>query len=101
MLFSHSPQLLDQFPQLSVATLSVTGVTAAPDVADITRPFLERATTRLAQGPESGFPEITAWRRAFSQMGLKPTQYRCAPEALLRRFRKDGSLPSIHPLVAV
>ena len=53
MLFSHSPQLLDQFSQLWVATLSVTGVTAAPDVADITRPFLERATARLAQRPES------------------------------------------------
>ena len=101
MLFSHSPQLLDQFPQLSVATLSVTGVTAAPDVADTTRPFLERATARLAERPESEFPEIAAWRRAFSQMGLKPTQYRCASEALLRRFRKDGSLPSIHPLVDV
>jgi DNA/RNA-binding domain of Phe-tRNA-synthetase-like protein len=34
-------------------------------------------------------------------MGLKPTQYRCASEALLRRFRKDGSLPWIHPLVEV
>ena len=53
MLFSHSPQLLDQFPQLSVATLSVTGVTAAPDVAHTTRPFLERATARLAERPES------------------------------------------------
>jgi len=41
MLFSHSPQLLDQFPPAVVATLSVTGVTADPDVADITRPFLE------------------------------------------------------------
>src|SRR5829696_5360875 len=101
MLFSHSPQLRNQFPQLSVATLSVTGLTAAPDVADTTRPFLERATTRLAQRPESEFHEIAAWRRAFSQMGLKPTQYRCASEALLRRFRKDGSLPSIHPLVDV
>jgi DNA/RNA-binding domain of Phe-tRNA-synthetase-like protein len=101
MLFSHSPQLLDQFPQLSVATLSVTGVTAVPDVADSTRPFLERATTRQAQRLESEFPEIAAWRRAFSQMGLNPTQYRCASEALLRRFRKDGSLPSIHPLVDV
>jgi hypothetical protein len=40
VLFSHSPQLLNQLPQLWVATLSVTGVTAAPDVADITRPFL-------------------------------------------------------------
>jgi DNA/RNA-binding domain of Phe-tRNA-synthetase-like protein len=32
-------------------------------------------------------------------MGLKPTQYRCASESLLRRFRKDGSLPQIHPLI--
>jgi DNA/RNA-binding domain of Phe-tRNA-synthetase-like protein len=32
-------------------------------------------------------------------MGLKPTQYRCASEALLRRFRKEGALPKIHPLV--
>jgi DNA/RNA-binding domain of Phe-tRNA-synthetase-like protein len=32
-------------------------------------------------------------------MGLKPTQYRCAAESLLRRFRKEGSLPRLHPLV--
>ena len=32
-------------------------------------------------------------------MGLKPTQYRCAAESLLRRFRKEGSLPPLHPLV--
>jgi hypothetical protein len=32
-------------------------------------------------------------------MGLKPTQYRSASESLLRRFRKESSLPPIHPLV--
>src|SRR5262249_41029551 len=32
-------------------------------------------------------------------MGLKPTQYRCASESLLRRLRKEGSLPRLHPLV--
>jgi DNA/RNA-binding domain of Phe-tRNA-synthetase-like protein len=32
-------------------------------------------------------------------MGLKPTQYRCASEALLRRLRKEGSLPRVQPLV--
>jgi DNA/RNA-binding domain of Phe-tRNA-synthetase-like protein len=32
-------------------------------------------------------------------MGLKPTQYRSASEALLRRFRKEGALPEIHPLI--
>nr|BFE98855.1 hypothetical protein GCM10020241_05310 [Streptoalloteichus tenebrarius] len=32
-------------------------------------------------------------------MSLKPTQYRCASESLLRRFRKERSLPEIHPLI--
>jgi len=32
-------------------------------------------------------------------MGLKPTQYRSAAEALLRRFRRDNDLPRLHPLV--
>jgi DNA/RNA-binding domain of Phe-tRNA-synthetase-like protein len=32
-------------------------------------------------------------------MGLKPTQYRCASESLLRRLRKEGTLPRIHPLI--
>ena len=31
-------------------------------------------------------------------MGLKPTQYRCASESLLRRFRKEGAC-RLHPLV--
>src|SRR5207237_5536508 len=51
-----------------------------------------------AAGTESELPEIQAWRRTFSALGLKPTQYRCASESLLRRFRKEGSLPAIHPL---
>ena len=31
--------------------------------------------------------------------GFKPTQYRSAAEALLRRFRREGDLPRLHPLV--
>jgi DNA/RNA-binding domain of Phe-tRNA-synthetase-like protein len=61
--------------------------------------YTEIALSRLESGPESELPEIQAWRRAFSRMGLKPTQYRCASESLLRRFRKEKSLPRIHPLI--
>jgi DNA/RNA-binding domain of Phe-tRNA-synthetase-like protein len=32
-------------------------------------------------------------------MGFKPTQYRSAAEALLRRFRRENDLPRLHPLV--
>jgi len=46
-------------------------------------------------------PEISAWRRAYSQMGLKPSKYRSAAEALLRRFRREGDLPRLHPLVDI
>jgi DNA/RNA-binding domain of Phe-tRNA-synthetase-like protein len=59
----------------------------------------EVAARRLGDRTEAELPEIQAWRRAFARMGLKPTQYRCASEALLRRFRKEGALPRIHPLV--
>lgn len=99
MKFSHDPAIRREFPQLAVTTLTVEGVTDTANVAATAAPFLERASARLAERPESEFPEISAWRRGFSQMGLKPTQYRCASEALLRRFKKDGELPSIHPLV--
>jgi DNA/RNA-binding domain of Phe-tRNA-synthetase-like protein len=34
-------------------------------------------------------------------MGLRPTQYRCASESLLRRFRKEHALPRLHPLIDV
>ena len=73
------------------------GITA--DAAPGTDHLTATAKARLADGPESEFPEIQAWRRAFARMGLKPTQYRCAAESLLRRFRKEGSLPRLHPLV--
>jgi len=99
MRFTYDLALRAEFPQLAVATLTKTDVTATPDVTPTAAPFLERAASRLAEQPVSDFPEIAAWRRAFSQMGLKPTQYRCASEALLRRFAKEGGLPSIHPLV--
>ncbi len=63
------------------------------------QPWYQRARERLNEGPESQMPEIAAWRRAYSQMGLKPTKYRSAAEALLRRFKREDNLPRLHPLV--
>lgn len=99
MNLTHSPDLLRAFPQLSVATLELNEVDTIPETRQTAAPFLTRAADRLGDTPVSEMPEIAAWRRAFSQMGLKPTQYRCASEALLRRYSKEGSLPQIHPLV--
>lgn len=97
--FSHSPTIWADFPGLRAAALTVNGVDDQPwPERDIAR-FTAVAAARLREGSEGDFPEVQAWRRAFSRMGLKPTQYRCAAEALLRRYRKEGQLPRLHPLV--
>ncbi len=46
-------------------------------------------------------PEIAAWRKAYSQMGFKPSKYRSAAEALLRRFKRKNDMPRLHPLVDI
>ena len=79
--------------------LVATGITADAAVEPRIEAFNMLAQARLAAGTETDLPEIQAWRRTFSKMGLKPTRYRCASESLLRRFRKEGALPRIHPLV--
>jgi DNA/RNA-binding domain of Phe-tRNA-synthetase-like protein len=99
MYFYHTLAIWQEFPQLVPGLLLVDGVTAEADVMARLHQFHTRAVARLAAGPESELPEVAAWRRAYAQMGMKPTQYRSAAEALLRRFRREGALPRLHPLV--
>jgi DNA/RNA-binding domain of Phe-tRNA-synthetase-like protein len=99
MRFRHSEAIWRDFPLLSAGAVAIQGKTSDRDVTRQSQRLLARADARLQGLSESELPEIQAWRRAFAQMGLKPTQYRCASEALLRRYRKDKALPHIHPLV--
>src|SRR6202035_5557533 len=93
------PEIWARFPQLVPGVLRLDGVDPKPDVQALLVPWHARARERLAAGPESELAEVSAWRRAYAQMGLKPTQYRSAAEALLRRLRREGDLPRVHPLV--
>lgn len=99
MRFEHSPQIWTDFPELVPGVLYVEGVTSNADVAAPVSRWLDQAGSQLAETSEGELVEVRAWRQAFSRMGLKPTQYRSAAESLLRRYRKAGSLPVIHPLV--
>jgi len=101
MDFQHSGEIWRDFPELVPGILFADGIT--PDAAAGVRSagYTAIARSRLAGTTESELPEIRAWRHAFTRMGLKPTQYRCASEALLRRLRKEGDLPPLHPLVDI
>ena len=98
-MFSHAPAIWQAFPELAAGVAHLSGVHTRVSANAALAPHLERASSHLRSGSESDLAPIQAWRRAFARMGLKPTQYRCASEALLRRLRKDGSLPRLHPLV--
>jgi DNA/RNA-binding domain of Phe-tRNA-synthetase-like protein len=99
MHFQHSGDIWRDFPALVPGVMCAEGITSDVSTVPAAERFAAVATARLAVGPEGELPEIQAWRRAFARMGLKPTQYRCAAESLLRRFRKEGNLPRLHPLV--
>jgi DNA/RNA-binding domain of Phe-tRNA-synthetase-like protein len=97
--FSHSTELWQEFPDLVPGVLAADDISTDVAVEDRVTRFVATAESRLEAHSEAELPEIQAWRRAFSRMGLKPTQYRCASEALMRRFRRERSLPRIHPLI--
>lgn len=99
MHFQHADDIWRDFPELYAGALFIDNVRSDVSAEDQVRRFQAIAEDRLGAGSESDLPEIQAWRRTFARMGLKPTQYRSASEALLRRFRKEGSLPAIHPLI--
>ena len=99
MYFRHVSEIWQRFPQLVPGLLVAKGLNPSGEVEGQIRAWYERAGKRLADRTEAQMPEIAAWRRIYSQMGLKPTKYRSASEALLRRFKREGDLPRLHPLV--
>jgi DNA/RNA-binding domain of Phe-tRNA-synthetase-like protein len=100
MHFSHHPAIWSAHPELVAGAVYAHGVRPDADAGALVDRYEAIARGRLATvASESELPEIQAWRRAFQRMGLKPTQYRCASESLLRRLRLEGSLPRIHPLI--
>jgi DNA/RNA-binding domain of Phe-tRNA-synthetase-like protein len=99
MYFEHAAGIWRDFPDLVPGVLYADGVSADSGTEPAVGKFTDIAQGRLSGSTESELPEIQAWRRAYARLGVKPTQYRCASEALLRRLRKEGSLPRLHPVV--
>ena len=99
MEFRHAAEIWADFPELAAGAAFAAGIDARARVTDRVSHWYAGADARLAGISAAELPEIRAWRRAFTRMGLKPTQYRCASESLLRRYAREHALPAIHPLV--
>ncbi|MGH8914295.1 MAG: hypothetical protein ACRDZM_07240, partial [Acidimicrobiia bacterium] len=102
--FHYSDEVLEVFPSTRGGVIYATGLdntSSSPLLTELYRAEQERVREEIGERPLSELPSLSAWRATFSRFGVKPTQYRSAGEALLRRLTKQGDIPSINPLVDI
>jgi DNA/RNA-binding domain of Phe-tRNA-synthetase-like protein len=83
-----APEIWSRFPEyraLSVVVLDL----------DPERPI---AVTAFSPAPWAD-AHTEAWHQAFRSFGSNPKRTPPSVDSLLRRYRKDGALPAIHPVV--
>ena len=101
-MFRYDPAVLERYPAIHagiVAASRLTNGSTPPALLERYRAAQREVAQRLATTAVAELPSIAAWRRAFAAFGAKPTQYRSAAEALLRRLAKQGDISSINTLV--
>jgi DNA/RNA-binding domain of Phe-tRNA-synthetase-like protein len=100
-MFGYDDAVARRFPAIRAGVIHATGLANGPSPAALLagyRAEQEAAAKRLAVTAIADIPPVAAWRRVFTQFGAKPTQYRNAAEALLRRLGKQGEIPSVNAL---
>jgi DNA/RNA-binding domain of Phe-tRNA-synthetase-like protein len=100
-LFHYHPDILKRYPHIVCGAILAQQVTNGPTPARFQALYeaeQQQVLQRIGSTPLSQLESLAAWRRAFREFGVDPTQYRSASEALLRRLSKKGSIPSINLL---
>jgi DNA/RNA-binding domain of Phe-tRNA-synthetase-like protein len=100
--FGYHQDIVDRFPRVRGAVIHVMGLVNSDASSELQVAYdheQQAVRGQIGETPLSEIPSLAAWRRTFSGFGVKPTQYRSAVEALLRRLTKQGDIPSINPLV--
>lgn len=103
-MFGYDEAITERFPTIRAAVVHATGLAndpSSPALLDMYRAEQQAVSERLETTAIAEHPSIAAWRRVFTAFGSKPTQYRNAAEALLRRLSKQGDIPSINTLVDI
>lgn len=102
--FGYHRAITERFPAIRGGVVHAAGLSNGPSSPSLLEAYAaeqEAAAKRLDETAIADMVSISAWRRAFTAFGVKPTQHRVAAEALLRRLSKAGDIPSISTLVDV
>lgn len=103
-MFAYDEAVAERFPAIRAGVIHATGLAnepSPPELLDEYQAEQQAASERLNAAGIADFPSIAAWRRAFTEFGVKPTQHRNAAEALLRRLSRHGDVPTINTLVDI
>jgi DNA/RNA-binding domain of Phe-tRNA-synthetase-like protein len=103
-MFGYDQTIVEQYPTIRAGVIHATRLANGHSSPELLHAYLaeqQAALARLNATAIADLPSIAAWRRAFTRFGAKPTQYRSAAEALLRRLAKHGDTPSISTLVDI
>ncbi|MER8608072.1 phenylalanine--tRNA ligase beta subunit-related protein [Mesorhizobium sp. M1233] len=94
-----APEIYARHPNFHLLSIVVrnaeVSVPAAPALADVIAAAEQAALGEDAQRDA----HLAAWAEAYGAFGAKANRTPCSAAALLKRIRKDGSLPRIFPLV--
>src|SRR5437764_727275 len=102
IIFQYHSEIVKRFPAIVGGVIYARGMANGPAPQALQTAFQaeQQATLqRIGATPLSQVETLAAWRSAFREFGVEPTQYRSAAEALLRRLTKKGNIPSINLLV--
>ncbi|MCI1859424.1 MAG: hypothetical protein LKI80_14940 [Sporolactobacillus sp.] len=97
-----SDQLRERVPGFKVGIISYRKIRIGnmpPEIAERLPLFYENIRLSLEDQPVAAIPAVREWRAVFKKAGTDPSHYRPSQEALLRRIRRDGCLPTIHSAV--
>jgi DNA/RNA-binding domain of Phe-tRNA-synthetase-like protein len=102
--FHYHPAIFQRYGGLAGGVILARGLRNAKTPDELARRYAQEQETvkqRIGDTPLSELRQLAAWRAAFREFGVDPTQYRCAAEALLRRLTKKGDIPGINMLVDI
>ena len=103
-MFAYDDAVTGRYPTIRAGVIHASRLAngpSSPELLEEYRAEQHAASERLKATAIADLPQVAAWRRVFTGFGAKPTQYRNAAEALLRRLAKRGDIPTINTLVDI
>jgi DNA/RNA-binding domain of Phe-tRNA-synthetase-like protein len=103
-MFDYDGAVAERYPTIRAGVIHATGLVNGPRPPALLAEYQaeqQAVIARLSGTALADLPSIAAWRRVFTSFGAKPTQYRNAAEALLRRLTKQGEIPTLNALVDI